>query len=820
MVSNYKLCSEFDGNYAASIIIYMQKLYVFSFLLFFSLPLMVCAQRSGSVSGTVTALKSKMPLEFVNVVLRSQSDQSVKGHEVTSAKGGYTFKAVPEGHYYIQASYIGYEASKTPVFSVSGEAVQQHLILDDSKRTLQQINIKSRKAVLINSIDKKVYNVDQDILAKSGSASEILQNVPLVQVDIDGNVSLRNSAVTILINGKVSPLMGKNAAAVLQQLPANSIEKIEVITNPSAKYKPDGTGGIINIVLKKDVKRGLNGTVTGNLGNRERYNAGTSLNYNTGKLNLFGSYSVKQDDRVRTTTNQRLQTDQVTHLASTYQDDLVARTRPFSQIANLGFDYTIDPKNNFGLSGNFYLRNLHKNDLTHKLVTSSSAADDQDYNRIRKNFEQEKSTSGAFYFEHGFQKEDHKIRLEVNVAHSPETEDNQYTNVYSKPAIADQQDRTLILQTADTRQVTLAYENPLSAQIKLEAGYDGQFNRHDLDFSGQAFNAVLQSFVPDIQKTNHFIYNENVQAVYGTYTQGFQKMTLMAGLRGEYSAVNSHLITTGVSIPNHYFKVYPTLHLSYKLQNNKELQLNYSRRVRRPEADELNPFAEYADPTNIRVGNPYLLPELINSVEAGYHWKKNGISLMPGIYYRYTMNRFTSITAALNDSVLVTRQQNLANDKAFGADVVVGVNLQDKLVLNFTPNIFYNEIDATNLGYGNKKSTITWSANLNASYSLGTLTALQLNSTYKSARLTPQGKYLPSFVMNLGAKREVLHKKGSIYVTVSDVFKTQRQEADLQGPYLIQHVKTTSNSRIFYLGFSYSFGVVKKKKELQFDNGG
>ncbi|WP_152620342.1 TonB-dependent receptor domain-containing protein [Pedobacter lusitanus] len=798
----------------------MQKLYVFSFLLLFSLPLMVRSQIIGSVSGTVTDLKSKAPLEFVNVVLKSQSDHTVKGHEVTGADGSYTFKSIPEGSYYIQASYIGYDDTRTVLFVINSQYKnsRQHIALDNSKSTLKEVSINSKKAVYVNSIDKKVYHVDQDIMAKSGSASEVLQNVPLVQVDIDGNVSLRNSAVTILINGKISPLMGKNAAAVLQQLPANSIERIEVITNPSAKYKPDGTGGIINIILKKDVKRGLNGTVTGNAGNRERYNAGTSLNYNTGKFNLFGSYSAKQDDRLRTTVNQRLQTDQVTHLQSTYSDFLTAKTRPFSQIASLGFDYTIDPKNSLGLSGNFYQRNLYKDDLTNKRVTSTSG--NQVYDRFRKNLEQEKSTSGAFYFEHGFSKEEHKIRLEVNLAHSPETEDNRYTNVFSVPAIADQKDNTLILQTADTRQITLSYENPLSEQIKLEAGYDGQFNTHDMDFSGEAFNQTTQQFIPDIQKTNHFIYNEHVQAVYGTYTQAFQKITMMLGLRGEYSAVNSGLITTGESIPNHYFKVYPTLHFSYKLRENKELQLNYSRRVRRPEADELNPFAEYADPTNIRVGNPRLLPEIINSVEAGYQWRKNGISLMPGIYYRYTMNRFTAITEALNDSVLVTRQQNLANDRAFGADVVIGVNLQDKLVINFTPNIFYNEIDASNLGYSNKKSTVTWTANLNASYSLGLLTALQLNSTYKSARLTPQGRYLPSYVLNLGAKRDVLNKKGSVYLTVSDLFKTQRQEADLQGPYLVQHVKTVSNSRIFYLGFSYSFGVVKKKKDMQFDNGG
>ncbi|MBB6499217.1 TonB-dependent receptor domain-containing protein [Pedobacter cryoconitis] len=796
----------------------MQKLYVFSFLILFSIPFFVFGQSAGSVSGTVTELKSKKPLAFVNVILKNQQNNTVIRHEVTDDHGAYTFKSIPDGNYYVQATYIGYNNYKTSSFLVNNlhRNIRENIMLDNPDHTLQEVTVSSKKMVYVNSIDKKVYNVDQDMMAKSGSASDVLQNVPLVQVDIDGNVSLRNSTVTILINGKVSPLMGTNAAAVLQQLPANSIEKIEVITNPSAKYKPDGTGGIINIVLKKNVKRGLNGTVTGNLGDRGRYNTSTSLNYNTGKLNLFGSYSIKQDDRLRTTTNDRTQINQQTGVSGTYHDFLTARAHPFSNIANLGFDYTIDKKNSFGLTGNFYLRNLHKDDVTNKLV--NNPVGNQDYDRFRKNFEQEKSTDGAFYFEHGFKKEDHKIRFEANLAHSPESEDNHYSNVYRMPAIADEMDNTLIKQTADIRQVAVAYENPLSKDSKLEAGYDGQFNKHDLDFSGAFYNPAVQQFVPDVQKTNHFIYKENIQAVYGTFTQAYHQMTMMLGVRGEYSNIDSHLITTGVDIPNHYFKIYPTLHLSYKVAENKELQLNYSRRVRRPQADDLNPFAEYADPTNIRVGNPYLLPEIINSVEAGYKWSKNGISLLPGIYYRYTVNRFTAITEPLNDSVLVTRQQNLANDRAFGADVVVSANIQDKLIVNFTPNIFYNQIDASNLGYSNKKSTVTWTANLNASYSLNTLTTFQLNSTYKSARLTPQGKYLPSYVMNLGAKRDVLNKKASIYLTVSDVFKTQRQEANLQSLYLIQHVKTISNSRIIYLGFSYNFGVVKKKKDMQFDN--
>lgn len=786
-------------------------------LLFFCGNATAYGQSKGNVSGKVTALSSKLPMEFVNIVLKSAKDSVVIVHEVTDGKGTFNLKNIPVGKYFLQASFIGFSDVRTPVFNLEGNK-SFPLLMDDSKQTLNEVQVSAKKAIFSNSIDRKVYQVDMDLTAKSGSASEVLQNVPLVQVDLDGNVSLRNSTATILINGKVSPLMGKNAAAVLQQLPANSIEKIEVITNPSAKYKPDGTGGIINIILKKTTKRGWNDNITANVGNNERYNASSSFSYNPGRINLFGSYSIRQDDRIRTTINNRTQRDPNTNAVNYYQDQLQSKTRPFSNIATLGLDYSIDDKNSIGLSGNFFQRNQNKSDLTVKNVSNGTGLT-QDYDRKRANTEVQSNTSALFFYEHNFAKENHKLRMEFNIAHSPETEKNHFTNTYRYPIQVDQRDYTLIKQTSDLKNLTLSYENPLTENSKLEAGYDGQFNKQDLDFYGSFFQPESGEFVTDALKTNRFLYKERIHAFYGTFSHEHKKIALMVGLRAEYTDLQSALISAGTSIPNHYFKIYPTMHFSYKVNDHKELQLNYSRRVRRPEGDDLNPFAEYADPTNIRVGNPYLLPEIIHSLEAGYLWRKNGLSILPGIYYRYTYNRFTSITTPLNDSVLVTKQQNLANDKAMGADVVVSGNISSKISLSLTPNIFYNQIDAANLGYSNKKSTITWSANFNTGYLISNTLSFQLNSVYKSSRLTPQGKLLPSFVMNAALRKDIFAKKGSIYLAGSDLFKSQRQEVDLQGPFLVQHVKTTSNSRIVYLGLSYNFGSVpKKKKEVQFDN--
>jgi outer membrane receptor protein involved in Fe transport len=729
----------------------------------FLFPMLAQAQFKGLITGKITDHQSQQSIEFANILLKSSKDSSVIANQVTNAKGIYRFTGVPEGSYYLQAGFVGYSNRRSSVFSIDNQraSAQINLSLDGGAKILTEVSINAKKAIYSNSLDRKVYHVDQDITAKSGSAAEVLQNVPLVQVDLDGNVSLRNAATTILINGKVSPLMGKNAAATLQQLPANSIERIEVITNPSAKYKPDGTGGIINIILKKNTKRGLNGSATVNGGNGKRYNANTTLNYNPGALNIFGSYSIRQDDRTRLTSNNRTQTNELSTVKSYYQDLITAQSRPFSNIANLGMDYNLDDHTTVGLSGSYYLRNMHKHDLTHKMIRSETG--NQSYDRKRENFEQESQRNAAFYLEHSFSKEDHKLRLEFDIAHSPEVENNRYRNTFTLPAIAEQLDNTIIKQNSDQQHLSLAYENPLSGHSKLEAGYDGQFNKSDLDFFGEAYDPGQQQFLTDLQKTNRFIYQENVQALYGTFSYEYQKFSFMAGLRTEYADLNSRLITTSTTIPNHYFKLHPSLHLTYKLKENKQLQLNYSKRVRRPEADELNPFAEYADPTNVRVGNPLLLPEIIHSIETGYQWNNSIFSILPGIYYRYTQNRFTAVTQPLNDSVLVTRQQNLAADRAFGADLVFSANVSNRLMINLTGNVFYNEIDAANLGYSAKKSTISWSSNFNSSYSITNSSTLQLNSSYKSSRLSPQGKYLPSFVMNLGFRQEVLAKK-SIYI--------------------------------------------------------
>lgn len=778
-------------------------------------------QTGHAVAGIVQDRSSKQPIEFATVQLLQTIDSAVVKTTVTDHKGKFLLDKIAKGNYVLRFSFIGYEKTIMPIAVDQKKENAGTIEIGVLSKNMSEVTVTSRKSLLNTSIDRKVYNVTQDIMAQSGSASDILKNIPSVEVDIEGAVSLRGSTdVMILINGRPSPLMGKSRAEVLQQLPANSIERIEVITNPSARYKPDGTSGIINIVMKKNIKGGWNGSVIANAGNNDRYNGSVSLNYKPGKLNVFGNYGIRQDNRIRLNNIDREYFDSAGKTDSYYKENSQSPARPVSNIASLGADYTLDGHNSIGVSGNYHYRKQIKHDVAQKFFYDNNHILTSNYNRLRYDPEFEKEKDATVYWQHNFPKEDHELRIELNVSASDEVEDNHYTNVYYFPALPSSMDNTLIKQGDHQQELTMDYTNPLSEDSKLEAGYNGSFNQIDMNFYGEYYDTVQRKFIKDVIKSNRFKYNEAIHAVYGTYQHSFGAFGYSAGLRFEQAFINGNLVTKDSAISNNYFKIYPTLHLSYKLKRG-ELQLNYSKRVHRPEGDDLNPFPEYQDPYNLRAGNPKLLPEIIHSIEFGYKWQNEKYSLVPSLYYRYRQNGFTTVITPLNDSVLLTTQQNLSNDKSTGLELIFSAKTGKFLTSNLSSNFFYNQIDASGLGYSNKKSIISMSLNFNSTATVTKTTILQVSCTYRSARLTPQGKVFANFVLNAGMRQDLFKKKLSLTLAASDILNTLKQRTELNTQYLKQTAIGKRDARIIYFGISYRFGKIIKKaneEKLQFDN--
>lgn len=763
-------------------------------------------------------------MEFVNVVLRSKVDSTIVAGTETDSKGQFVFSNVAAGDYFIRLSFIGYKERVTSLHKIDAANKSWNLgviSMTEGAVSLDEVLVTAQKALFTNSIDRKVYNVGQDIMSKSGSTSELLQSIPSVEVDIDGNVSLRgSSSVLILVNGKSSPLMAKSSATVLQQMPASSIERIELITNPSAKYKPDGTSGIINIVLKKSVGLGTNGSIAAYAGNLNRYNGNIRLNYNPGDLNLFGSYSLRGDNRNRINTDTRLQTDPVFGM-NYYRDNFLSYASPVSHMLALGLDYAFDPSNSAGISGNYFHNGFTRTETSSKVLQDMQGRNIELFGRNRVDYEYEMEHGFKVFAEHKFRKKDESVRLEINGSNAPEVEDNHYTDLYSFPATPNQYDNSLIKQTERKLEVTVDYSNPLSEHAAFEAGYAGETNHRDMDFYIENFDPLMQRFLKDGSKSNRFVYDEAVHAFYATFEHSFGEFGIMGGIRAEGSFINSHLVTLDSTVTNNNFSLFPTVHLTYRLNPGSELRLSYSKRVRRPEGDDLNPFPEYRDPRNISSGNPMLKPEYVHSLEFGCKFETEMFSLLPSIYYRYTYDRFTSITQVLNDTTLLTTRTNLSNDRSTGVELIFSADMGDVVSVHGSTNVFFNAIDASNLGYGQSKSVTTWSGALTLSVNVTNTSMLQVNSNYNSRRLTPQGESLPSYVVNMGMRQELIAGKLSITATVADVFKTLRRESSLDTPLLHQNLINTRDSRIIYFGITYNFGVPPKKSKeesLRYDD--
>lgn len=792
------------------------------------LPLTAAAQNTsnGSVTGSIIDETTKLPVEYANVGLYHTADSSlVKGVVSAKKSGVFEIAGLNDGAYYLRITRLGYRVKKTSSFKIDAGNAHPALgaiAMAEKMVTLDEVLVTGRKELQNNSIDRKVYNVDQDVMSKSGSASEVLQNIPSVQIDIDGNVSLRGSAdVMILINGKNSSMMDRNRAEALQQLNAGDIERVEVITNPSSKFQPDGTSGIINIVLKKNTATGLNGSVSVNVGNQNRYNGSIRLNYHPGAFNFYGGYSFRHDNRHRNMSITVGQRDSAGILTN-YREDLTSVSSPISHSVNLGFDADAGDGTSFGASGNYWHNNFTATDHAVNVYQDSTGTQMQGFDRDRYDNEFQEDYGFRFYVQHQYPEKDKTLRLDYSFAGHPEQEDNHFTNINWFPPAPSQFNNTQIHPLTNRNQLSVDFSDPLDEHSKLEAGYAGQDNHNDFNYLITTFDTAQSALITDLSKTSRFKYDEIINAVYVTYEHSFGAFGMLAGVRAEQEHSIANMVTTDSVITRNYFNFYPTVHLSYKIADEHEFQLSYSRRVHRPQTEDLNPFPEYRDPRNPVAGNAGMLPEYIHSVEFGYSYQNEVISFIPSIYYRYISNRFTRVYTALDDSTLLMTQTNLANNQTGGLEIILGANLGEVFSSHASVNIYSDQVDASNLGYGTSSTVVSWNGALSLSAHITKQTMLQMNANYNGYRMTPQGQTLPSFVVNMGGRQEFLENKLFLTLTVSDIFHSFKRQSTVNTAMLNRTWVDSRDGGVIYVGLAYNFGIANKaakKDQLQFEEG-
>jgi outer membrane receptor protein involved in Fe transport len=537
-------------------------------------------------------------------------------------------------------------------------------------------------------------------------------------------------------------------------------------------------------------------------------------------LDLFGNVSNRDDRRTRLGADERTFTSSGS--AQSYREDNRIVMLPEVHVGTLGLSFRPDSKNALELSGEHFKRRPTRDGLSTIVSRGSGGAIVSDFDRRQTGYESEGETGVTGAFEHDFAKEDHTLRLEASASDNPQTEAAYFVEHWRTPAKPDPANNVVLRQAEHQGQLSLDYANPVSEDSKLEAGYALELHRQDIRSDAESLDVVQGTFLADPARTYRFRLDQAIHAVYGTYQRSMGKLSMLGGLRGEYSTVTSDLVTGGLPFTDTYYGLYPTLHMAYQATARGQVQLNYSRRIRRPESDDLNPFPEYTDPYNIDSGNPRLKPESIHSFELGYRLRAERFSFEPTIYYRDRRNGFTRVTQAINDSTFLRTMANLASDRSAGLEPVLTLSLSRTLQANLNGNVFYDQIDASNIGYSSKRSVVSWSGTFRVTVTPRTATMVELSSSYRSTRLTPQGDSRPSFVLNMGARQNLYRDQFSLTLAVSDLLKTQRQDTQLDVSGIQQEVRNRRDSQVVYVGLTYHYGRPeksdKKDKPIQYED--
>lgn len=763
------------------------------------------ANASG-VTGTVVAHDSGEALGYADVVLYRSADSVFVAGTVSGTDGRFVFTSVAAGNYYVECRFIGYSVTRSPAFRLGSQKPVDlgTLYMHPSSGHLDGVVVEGRRPAYVQHLDKRVFNVGTDLMSSSGSVSDLMRNIPSVTVDVDGKVSLRGSEnVTILLDGKPSTLMSSRTRAdVLRQMPAADIERIEVITNPSAAYNPDGVNGIINIVRKTQGKAGLSGGISANVGTGGRKNATASAGFKTDRVNLFASYGIRRDLYETDIHDRRIRNGNAIPYV---MQQTAAVAHPLSNIVRAGADWNITRNDRLQLSGGFNSRGFARHDNIYTTETDANHNIGYQGRRCRDDDESVKQWEVATVYAHTFGR-GHKLTVDYGYSSLEGLEDNRYSTFSTDGS---SKDNTQIWQAYYRHLLRVGYRRRLGGRLKLSLGYELDALQTDLFYHAQSFYG--SGFVADPNRTSDFTNHETCHSFYATlkYEQG--RWGVLLGLRPEHMQIKSQLFTLDSIVNNAYFMVYPTLHTSYAVDGHNELRLSYSLRVNRPEADDLNPFPEYQNPLTLKAGNPYLKSEKVHSLEAAYQWKKGVTTILGVVYYRYVTNKLTTITRYVDGNVLMTTKENMDNSSAAGAEVMVGSEIGKWLTLNVNGNLFYDRIDATRLGYASHKGAMAWSASMNAALVPFGNALLQLNSRVLSTALTPQERREGSFSMDIGLKYEIPKLNISLNATLSDVFGTSHTTYTIDTPQLQQRVEQRNGSRVFYFGVAWNFETLKHK---------
>lgn len=766
--------------------------------------------KPGTVTGKVIDFLTKEPLPYVNVIIRDMSKKVITGG-ITSDNGSFTIKDIPEGKSLVELQFIGYETySKEITISNSSKVVNLGTVtLKESSAKLDEVVVRAETSSVVQKVDRKVINVGKDLTSAGTTASELLNNVQSVSVDSQtGQISLRgNENVRILVDGRPTNIP---AAQLLRQLPSNSIKSIELITNPSAKYNPDGMSGIINIILNKNANIGFNGSINTGItwGRLTRYNASTNMNYKTGKVNFFMNYGYNGGDNFNRGFIER---------PGVNRQEFIFANENVSNLLKFGADIYINDKNtlSFYTTQNWF----------DGLASGSSRITDNNGDLLvdAPNSQDNNAPTGTYNVNYklDFAKKGHSLELEATYSNT--NAENYLNNI-------DNLDETSIFNyyndissDRNNTQINLDYTNPLDEDTKLELGIEYRGDNTD---NSNLTNQQVSNL--EYVGSSKFDFKRNIYSAYFNYAKTFEKFTMQLGARFESFQVDgvfdryeddtfNNLIETD-NVDQDLFNVYPSIFFTYNPSEKNQFQLSYSRRIDRPNIQQVNPIREWSTPYITSVGNPDLAPQFTNSFELNYTRQIKGGNLSFGTFYRKiddVISRITNPDPANPDVAQLLSFTNFSDTDAYGVEFSANFKVSNWWRVNSSMDFYSQEqlgnVDNTGVDPEQLKvQNNVFNARISNSFRASKRLNLQLFAMYRGPQKNIQWNTRSMWMLNTGASWTVLKGKGNVNFRINDIFRGMRFKFDSTNPF-VQNGTFFWESRTAFLGFNYRFGGGKNR---------
>ena len=772
------------------------------------------------VTGTVTDSETNIPLEYATIsVFNVNSEDAING-VITDSNGEFSIE-LSKGNYDFKVEFISFKIKYYRNITVNNPLSLGTIELSIDENILDEIEVIGEKTEIEIKLDKTVYNIGKDLTLKGSSVSDVLDNLPSIEVDIEGNVSLRgNESVRILINGKPSGLVGISSNEALKQFPSESVEKVEVITSPSARYNAEGTAGIINIILRRSKLTGFNGSLSLNSGYPERYGVSANLNYRTKKLNFFNNIGYNTRTSEGSFVNEtEYYTDQA--INNFLNENGVRGSERNSNYLNTGIEYFISDKTS--VVGSYVFRKSdgftnNTNNVNQNFNSISKFSE-----RLEKESEIDDTNEFSINLTHDFNKEGHVLTMDYQKEKSSENENGFISNSQLKPILTKYlSEKVNTDEIQESELFKIDYVLPIKKDGQFELGFRRSNQHQDIDYLAK--NEDLNgNFINDLNLSNTLLYNEKVNAFYTQYGNKKNKFSYLLGLRYEESKTAVKQLANNTNNVKNYNDFFPTLNLSYQIKENETITFGYNRRIRRARSYFINPFPSKSSATNIFQGNPNIDPTYSNGIDLGYLKRYEKLTLNGSIYYRKETGVFTFISENTGDFVLVNEilvpvlrrtPINLASNKQIGLELNANFNQSKNWRLNGSLNFYESETLGEYMGIVYDSKNLTWSGRLSNNLKLFSSVDWQTSFRYRAPQKTAVSERKASIYSNTAFSKDLLKDKVTLTFKVNDIFETGKWRIEsFNENYRSYSESNWRGGRTLELNLIYRFN--QKKKETR-----